>query len=491
MYQETFYERLGVTRDATPEEIRRAYRDLARRLHPDKNVKPGETELFIDIKEAYETLIDPQKKSKYDQKLPKEFPTQQPLIFRTQFSRNSLIKMPNPQLIYVMLEIEPRPGVEEISTPSLNICLVLDCSTSMQGARLDTVKSTAIELIRQLHAQDVLSIVKFSDRAEVLVPASRGFDRKHVETRIQFLQAGGGTEIFQGLDLGFSEIRRYRNINQTHHIILITDGRTYGDEEDCLRLAEQANTLGIGISALGIGSQWNDIFLDQLVTLTGGSSKYISKAKNIRRFLIEKVAGLGKSFAEHVTYSYDTPDGIELSYAFRLQPDSSPLENRSPLVMGSVQRDTTYSLILEFLINEIPEETKQISFATGRIIYETPGNNSKSKYIERLDLTRSISDEPDIEPPPPNIVQAMSRLTLYRMQERARVDMEKGDIQEATRRLQNIATHLLAQGQQDLAKSVLGEVAYIQQNQTFSEEGDKKIKYGTRSLLLSGKSIEE
>jgi Ca-activated chloride channel family protein len=81
-------------------------------------------------------------------------------------------------------------------------------------------------------------------------------------------------------------------------------------------------------------------------------------------------------------------------------------------------------------------------------------------------------------------MQAMSRLTLYRMQERARDDIGNGNLRDATRRLQNLATHLLAQGQRDLARSVLGEVAYIQQNQTFSEEGDKRIKYGTRSLLL-------
>ena len=48
----TFYDRLGIPRDATQEEIRRAYRQLVLHLHPDKNVNKGETELFIDIQQA-------------------------------------------------------------------------------------------------------------------------------------------------------------------------------------------------------------------------------------------------------------------------------------------------------------------------------------------------------------------------------------------------------------------------------------------------------
>jgi Ca-activated chloride channel family protein len=99
-------------------------------------------------------------------------------------------------------------------------------------------------------------------------------------------------------------------------------------------------------------------------------------------------------------------------------------------------------------------------------------------------LSRAASNDVGNEAPPPAIVQAMSRLTLYRMQERARKDVGDGRIPEATRRLQNIATHLLAQGNRELARTVLAEANYLQQHQTFSEDGEKNLKYGTRNLLL-------
>ena len=58
------YEILGVVKDATMEDIKKAYRQLANKYHPDKDA--GDNTLFIKIKEAYEILSDPVKRSQYD-----------------------------------------------------------------------------------------------------------------------------------------------------------------------------------------------------------------------------------------------------------------------------------------------------------------------------------------------------------------------------------------------------------------------------------------
>jgi curved DNA-binding protein len=61
-----YYETLGVPRDAGADDIRRAYRNLARRLHPDVNKEPGAEDRFKAISEAYEVLRDPEKRARYD-----------------------------------------------------------------------------------------------------------------------------------------------------------------------------------------------------------------------------------------------------------------------------------------------------------------------------------------------------------------------------------------------------------------------------------------
>ncbi|MBD2480744.1 molecular chaperone DnaJ [Planktothrix sp. FACHB-1365] len=61
-----YYEILGVSRDADTEELKRAYRRLARKYHPDVNKEPGAEERFKEISRAYEVLKEPEMRARYD-----------------------------------------------------------------------------------------------------------------------------------------------------------------------------------------------------------------------------------------------------------------------------------------------------------------------------------------------------------------------------------------------------------------------------------------
>ena len=479
------YAILGVFRDASQEEIKRAYFEAAQRLHPDKNVAAGETELFLEIQKAYEILSNPKRRNLYDATLPPEIEVNSALKHEILFSRPNLVSLSDPQLVYALLEIGTRTEKDSLPTPPLNICLVLDRSTSMQGDKMDMVKATAIQLLRSLRPEDVLSVVAFSDYAEVIVPAAINMDIKKQEVRIQMMQASGATEIYNGLQAGLKEIRRTLDPSRVNHIILLTDGQTYGDEQACLKLAEEAAAHNVGITGMGIGNDWNDIFLDALAGKTGGSSAYISKPKDIQRLLVDKFNALISTYADDVLLEFKIPEHVKLNYVFRLQPEGGSVELESPMHLGPILRDTPLHVLFEFLVSPPALADDTVELLNGALKASITVRPTPVPPI-RLNLKREVHNNPSMDPPPSRILSALSQLTLYRMQERARAAADQGQYDAASRHLQNLATHLLSQGENSLAKTALFEADNLERMHAWSAGGTKNIKYNTRALLLAG-----
>ncbi len=485
-----YYAILGVFRDASQEEIKRAYFEAAQRLHPDKNVAAGETELFLEIQQAYEVLSNPKRRNLYDATLPPEIAENSPVKYEVLFSRPNLVSLNEPQLLYMLLEVGPREEREQLPSPPLNICLVLDRSTSMQGDKMDMVKATAIQLLRSLRTEDVFSVVAFSDNAEVVIPAALNADKKKQEGRIQMIYTSGATEIYNGLKAGYQEVRRTVDPSRVNHIILLTDGQTYGDEQECLKLAEQAAAQNIGISGMGIGSDWNDIFLDALAGKTGGSSAYISNPKDIQRLLVEKFNALISTYADDVILEYQEQEHVRVNYAFRLQPEASSIAIEPQMKLGPILRDAPLQVMFELVVEPAALNVDVLTVLNGFLKVSITANPMPVSPI-RLHLKREVHSVPSAELPPTRILSSLSRLSLYRMQERARAAADAGQYDAAARQLQSLATHLLSKGEHALAKTALLEANNLEKMHAWSASGNKDVKYSTRALLLGGSKEKE
>lgn len=481
----TYYEILGIPGNSSQNDIQRAYENLSHQQDLDSSDHHNEIPLSAEVELAYEVLSNPEKRLEYDESLSDYPPAPELIDIDITYSRKSISNSKNSQLVYALLDfgLISDPARNTDQSLSRNIALILDSSTSMKGERLDIVKAAALDIVQHLNPGDILSVVQFSDRARVILPAGPRMDMNKTRQDIHMMAAGGGTEIYQGLLTGYNQLRKYLTGQYNSHIILITDGRTYGDEAACLSLAHRAALQGVTISGLGIGSEWNDPFIDDLARRTGGSSRYISDPQEIQKFLFEKFQDLENVVYPHASLDFQSVDNADITYSFRISPEPGNLPTTPPIQLGSLKQGQNQKILIEFTLESVDGDPQKIELLNGTLALTTP-DSSITPYQAPITLELPVSNKSESDPPAEAIVQAMSKLTLYRLQERAKLDLEEGRVDEAARRFQNLATHLLARGEGELARTVLKEANNLQENKNLSNQGSKEIKYGTRNLIM-------
>lgn len=480
--EKDYYAILGVPPTATQEEIRQAYRKLARRYHPDSGSEEASAEKFQEVREAYSVLGDLARRQAYDRRRAERGrDAMVALAWDILVSCQTLLATPEEQMLYLLVDIRPS-GKTAFKRVPLNICLVIDQSTSMDGDRLNHVKIAAHYIIEELEKEDILGVVSFNDRATVMFPSSPLQDRQRAHARVSSIWASGGTEILQGLRAGLKEIRRYHSRDTISHLILLTDGRTYGDEEECLSEARRAGLEGIEISALGIGEDWNEVFLDQLAKQTGGTSTYIAYPQQIRGVLQDLIQRLSTLMARNVTLTVRPTERSRVEAVFRTAPYMerlSPGENDT-YALGNLMAGKSMQALLEIVVQESRSGFYPVLHLEMQA--DIPGLERQERLT--LDLEREFTTDPPDEPIPPGLVKVLSRLTIFRMQEQVWKALDEGRVDDARRRLETIATRLLDLGEPELAHTALLEAGRLAQGGQISSRGQKVIRYGTRSLGL-------
>jgi Ca-activated chloride channel family protein len=469
-----YYAILGVSRDVTNAGVRDAFAELLSRFPPDSSEEKDPE--YDRILRAYNVLSDPERRATYDSLIVESAVSA--LTVKIQASRSHIETSETAQLLYILVDVLPPTSVSDSQRP-LNLSLVIDRSTSMKGERLDHVKSAIELLIDKLGPDDIISVISFSDRPEVVVPSGTIINKKTLLQKIRNITASGGTEIYQGLFAGVQELHRVPLPQHTNHLILLTDGHTYGDTDKCLLLAEQSARAGVDFSAFGIGTEWNDQFLDKLVSPSSGQSQYIEAPTQIIDYLQERITGLGSIHARNLRLSLDFPKTASAEFGFKLSPFAQPLSLvEKEIKLGNIEGRRPLSILLEFNIEPQPIETRlQIPL---NFTADLPG---QQKYTFKHHHQLIVLEKAPAPEPVPDLIKAVRLLNMYRMNEKVLDDVEAGYLDMATRRMKHLSTRLLEMGQTKLAQQAHAEGERLSTMGDVSGEGRKKLKYGTRALL--------
>jgi len=475
-----YYAILGVSPRATQEEITAVFNRQVQRF-PKEARDPTCNVAFRQLVVAYRVLSNQESRETFDQtRTTHVISGSQALKVQLFVSQTTLPAVEEVQLFYLLLDISANPALSR-KKPPVNLGLVVDRSTSMKGARINQVKAAASLIAGQLEPQDSFSLVVFSDRAEVIVPAGRVENKSRIKSKISQISTGGATEMLRGLQLGLVELRKAKGFSEISHLILLTDGHTYGDEKECIQLAEQAAANGVGISALGIGHKWNDSFLDELVASSGSSSAYLESPQKVVEYLQERIKTLNHAFAQDAQLRLDLPAGIRARSVNKLSPFPQPVvySNRA-MPLGTLEHNVPLSVLVELVAQPHPPDTLAYLLVdiSANIV---PTGQRAQHFVSQLELDFALN--PPQKPPLPAIVRAVNKLNLYKMNEKAWEEVEQGKIEQATRRMERLGTHLLNAGQTRLARTAFEEATNIARTGHLSAVGRKKLKYGTRALI--------
>lgn len=391
------------------------------------------------------------------------------------------------QAFYVLIDISQAADLP-LSRLPLNLCLVLDRSTSMRGLRLQQMKQGIQKIIDQLKPEDALSIVVFSDKSKVLLPSKRNINQSRVKSLINTIQTDGATEMLQGLTAGLEQLEFHRTSQTVNHLIFLTDGQTYGDEAQCLEKSQWAGLNQISFTTMGVGADWNETLLDQMATAAGGTSIYIDSPREMVEAFSAIIHTLSSVVARDLTLQVKPTLGVTLKEAFQISPYLSPLDlNTAQTLLGPLAAETGKRLIMEFRIQtQLTQNQDHLMQLT--INSDIPHNQYRN--WETVNIPARFSKQSSGNTAIPSIiVTALGKLAIFKMQEKALHELQEGEVTLATRRLETMAKRLLNLGETDLAQSALLEAGRLAHTGSLSAEGRKKIRYGTRSLSILPKEI--
>jgi len=407
------------------------------------------------------------------------------LNIRCIMSKDSLPVTDGEQVVYALVDIKAVTGTS-LGTMPANIALVLDRSGSMDGEKMDNLKEAVGYVVDTLDDDDLVSVTIFDDQVETLVPSQPAKNRDAIKTTLAGVIVRGGTQISDGLSTGLAEAKKGIAKDRVNRIVLLTDGQTWDDEDACLKLADEAGTLGVAITSIGIGEEWNEKLLLQLAERSRGNSHWIQNPIAILDAFRQEMEGMQSVAVTKVTMTGRMSPGARPVKVFTTVPMIADVSGRT--VSGSVVQADLGSLDgrkgQAVLIEARVPAHKAGAYRVGQveISYGVPSGGFSGQTV-KADLNVTFTDDKAAAAKVnAEVMNLVEKVTAFKLQTQALTEADAGNIVAATRKFQAAATVLLNLGEDDLADAVEREIAALKKTGSLTAAGTKKLEYGTRKL---------
>jgi Ca-activated chloride channel family protein len=282
----------------------------------------------------------------------------------------------SPQEVVVKIDLTAAGHKKKLKRTPLNLAVVLDRSGSMTGAKIEKARQAAMGLVDQLAPGDLFSLIAYSDHAEVLVPAQELEDKEAVKRRISGIRPGGSTALYEGVQLGATQVQGHLSSRRINRVILLSDGLANvgpSSTQDLRQLGRSLSERGISVTTIGVGDDYNEDLMAGLAEASDANYYYVKDTERLPEIFTKELGELVTVAAREVRIEIICPNGVK-PIGLIGRPELFSGQKASVHLSQLALAQNRY-LFLRCLVNEPQPE---VAAVTVRYIDELNGGSEES-----------------------------------------------------------------------------------------------------------------
>jgi Ca-activated chloride channel family protein len=261
---------------------------------------------------------------------------------------NPVMKAGEQQKNYLRIALNGcEPKRSENRNP-VNVAFVIDRSGSMAGERIVQAREAAILAVKRLDPNDIASVVIFDNQVDVLVPAQPVTNHNTYVDLIRRVGVRGSTAIYDGVQQGAREVRKYKDTQRLNRIVLLSDGlANVGPKTapEFARLGRELLAEGISVTTIGLGLDYNEDLMLQLARASDGNHAFAGAPGDLIQIFNREFDDVLGACAQTVSIDIDLAPGVRVARS--LSRDGKVDGNRAQFTMNQVYAATEHYVLLE------------------------------------------------------------------------------------------------------------------------------------------------
>ncbi len=335
------------------------------------------------------------------------------------------------QDVYAAIDISAKK-IEGATRPPLNLAVVIDRSGSMRGTKLDYAKRAAMRLVDKLTPDDRLAVVSYATGVSINMTSRKatGAAKASMRAAIQAIEAGGGTNIYDGYARGVQQVRRFKTDETINRVVLLSDGKaTVGDTNpyDLQNMARRYLRQGVSLTTMGMGLDYNEDLLSAMADQGSGNYYFIDKPTSVVSIFQSEFQGLAATVARNTSLVISLADGVEIEELYGFSHDST--NNQVLVSLAEFQSGENKNILLKLRANAGAAGKRPI-MKVDLSYQDVASDSAKNEHVRLASVStndiQKTTTEVNVD-----VISRVQQVEVAQSLKDAMAAYEKGDAQQA------------------------------------------------------------